>query len=153
MYVLFFCKVRVCIVFSYYFEGDGDFFYLLVKKFCDEDFIFQKVDELGQKCCWLKFVFSFWFKFVLVVIFVQFLEEQKCVLVSGEFFLEFQEWVFYLFGYFSWYSNFLLYFSRLFVGIVFWSLIFSIIVSFILWNFIYIVCSYRVGFCSFLFVV
>ncbi|XP_012321709.2 disks large homolog 5 isoform X3 [Aotus nancymaae] len=141
-------KARVRIASSYYPEGDGDSSFLPAKKSCDEDLTSQKVDELGQKRRRPKSAPSFRPKLAPVVIPAQFVEEQKCVPVSGELSPELQEWAPYSPGHSSRHSNPPLYPSRPSVGTVPRSVTPSTTMSSILRNPIYTVRSHRVGPCS-----
>ncbi|XP_017352229.1 disks large homolog 5 isoform X2 [Cebus imitator] len=141
-------KARVRIASSYYPEGDGDSSFLPAKKSCDEDLTSQKVDELGQKRRRPKSAPSFRPKLAPVVIPAQFLEEQKCVPVSGELSPELQEWAPYSPGHPSRHNNPPLYPSRPSVGTVPRSVTPSTTMSSILRNPIYTVRSHRVGPCS-----
>ncbi|XP_035123767.3 disks large homolog 5 isoform X1 [Callithrix jacchus] len=141
-------KARVRIASSYYPEGDGDSSFLPAKKSCDEDLTSQKADELGQKRRRPKSAPSFRPKLAPVVIPAQFLEEQKCVPVSGELSPELQEWAPYSPGHSSRHSNPPLYPSRPSVGTVPRSVTPSTTMSSILRNPIYTVRSHRVGPCS-----
>ncbi|XP_032115072.1 disks large homolog 5 isoform X2 [Sapajus apella] len=141
-------KARVRIASSYYPEGDGDSSFLPAKKSCDEDLTSQKVDEVGQKRRRPKSAPSFRPKLAPVVIPAQFLEEQKCVPVSGELSPELQEWAPYSPGHPSRHNNPPLYPSRPSVGTVPRSVTPSTTMSSILRNPIYTVRSHRVGPCS-----
>nr|XP_010348746.2 disks large homolog 5 isoform X2 [Saimiri boliviensis boliviensis] len=141
-------KARVRIASSYYPEGDGDSSFLPAKKSCDEDLTSQKVDELGQKRRRPKSAPSFRPKLAPVVIPAQFLEEQKCVPVSGELSPDLQEWAPYSPGHSSRHNNPPLYPSRPSVGTVPRSVTPSTTMSSILRNPIYTVRSHRVGPCS-----